>query len=443
MATVDDYPVTSAVKRVTIFSGGTAFLDGFNMIIASVALALSGSMFSPGEMGLYASMYLVGVFLAAFVGGRIGDKLGRTVIFRIAPIAIAVISIILVFVASPWVLIIGRFLTGVCIGADYPMASMVVSECNPNAYRNRSLVILMMAWYVGALAGSLVGFGLYGLGDNWPWLYATISVFAVIVAVGRMSIPETPRWLLSQGRRDDADAALKKIYGPEADVADLEAASAAAAGDDAQPEAVTLGEAFRRGYLKRFIFVCGFWVCQCIPVTAIFMFGPTIMQMFGLGEGSLSVLGTAVIYIFFMLGVAPAISRIETMSRRKTVIWTYVIMSIGLTLLGIFSDADPIFILVCFVIYSLAYGLQSVLDNTYPPELFPTEVRGAAIGTVTSISKLGGAVAAQLFPMGLAAWGLGPVVLVGAGISVIGLVISILLAPETQGKTLEEASRLD
>ncbi len=155
--TIDDYPVTSFVKRITLYSGGTAFLDGFNMIVASVALTLMGDevAFTPTETGLYASMYVLGVFLASFIGGKIGDSVGRTKIYKIAPLLVAIFSLALFVFHTPWILIAGRFVIGVCIGADYPMANSLVSELSPAAWRGKGLVILMFAWYVGALAGSL------------------------------------------------------------------------------------------------------------------------------------------------------------------------------------------------------------------------------------------------------------------------------------------------
>lgn len=437
---IDDYPVTPFVKRVTYFSGGTAFLDGFNMIVASVALTLMGDMFTPTEMGLYASLYLIGCFLAAIVGGKVGDKFGRTLIFKTAPLVIAVVSIAMLFFHAPWAVIVGRFLMGICIGADYPMASTMASEYSSAEWRGKALVILMMAWYVGALAGSLVGFLLYNVGDNWPWLLFTTAVPAVIIFLGRYSIPEPARWLVTQGRLTEADEALKKVYGAEASVDDLGDVRVAEEGEPAKKS--SLFAAFKRGYFKRFFFVVGFWACQSIPVTVIFMFGPTIMQTFGLGEGALSVLGTALIYVFFMIGVAPAIKTINGMKRRKTLIGTYVVMTATLLLLGFFADAGAIVILVIFLVYAVAYGLQSVLDNVYPPELFPTEIRATAIGSSNAMTKVINAVAAQLFPIGLAAFGLGPVVLIGGVVSAIGLLISVLLAPETQGKTLEESSAL-
>ncbi|WP_050810361.1 MFS transporter [Desulfitobacterium hafniense] len=437
--TIDDYPVTSYVKRIVIASGGTAFLDGFNMIVASVALTLMGDevAFTPAQMGLYASLYVLGVFLAAFVGGKFGDKFGRTKIYKTAPLAIVIVSVLLLFVHVPWALLVGRFLVGVFVGADYPMTNSIVSEYLPGAYRAKALVILMLAWYIGALVGSIVGFLMYGVGSGWPWLLFTPAVPAIIIFLLRLSVPESARWLVSQGRVAEAEKGLKKVFGNEADVKDLGSVVTGV-----QMKKTSLLTVFKQGYFKRFFFVAVFWVCQCAPVTVVFMFGPTILQSFGLGEGSISVLGTAIVYVFFMLGVIPAIRLIDSIPRRTTVIATFTMMAVALLLLGLFSNASPLIILILFAAYALPYGLQSVLDNIYPTELFPTEIRGTAVGTLTSISKLGGAIASFLFPIGLAGYGLGPMFIIGAVISVIGLVVSVFLAPETKGKTLEESSAL-
>ncbi|WP_455164357.1 MFS transporter [Slackia exigua] len=441
--TIDDYPVTSFVKRITLYSSGTAFLDGFNMIVASVALTLMGDdvSFSPTEIGLYASMYVLGVFLASFVGGKIGDNVGRTKIYKAAPLLVAAFSLALFAFHTPWILIAGRFAIGICIGADYPMAGAIVSEFSPIAWRGKGLVILMFAWYVGALAGSLVGFAMYTMAGGWPWLLATTAVPAILFFLGRLAVPESSRWLAEKGRIAEAEVSLEKVFGNAANIVDLSSVNKEGVEADSAPK-TSLMQAFRQGYFKRFFFVAGFWICQCAPVTVVFMFGPTILQQFGMGEGSMSVLGTALIYVFFMLGVLPAIKYIERMPRRATVITTYVVMSVALLGLGLVSNASIVLILAFFALYAIPYGLQSVLDNIYPPELFPTEIRSTAIGTLTSVSKLGGAVASFAFPIGLAAVGLGPCVIVGAVISIIGLVISVALAPETKGMTLEESSSL-
>lgn len=437
---IENYPVTSYVKRITLASGGTAFVDGFNMIVASVALTLMKGVFNPVETGLYASLYVLGVFLAALIGGKIGDRMGRTAIYRIAPLCIIVISAIMLFWHTAFALLLGRFFMGIFVGSDYPMANTIVSEWSPGAWRSKSLVILSMAWYVGALTGSIVGFCMYSAGDNWPWLLFTPAIPALIFLLLRISVPESPRWLLAQGKVKEAEHGMAKVFGITADMKNSDTIPMQKKQEQV-PE-TSLIQAFRMGYFKRFLFVTVFWVCQCAPVTVVFMFGPTILQTFGFGGGSLSVLGTAVIYVFFMLGVMPTIKLIDRMPRRKTLIVTYVFMAAALMLLGMFVDGNPAVVFILFVVYVLAYGLQSVLDNVYPPELFPTQVRSTAIGSLTSISKMGGAIASFLFPIGLESFGLSAVFIAGAVISMIGLVVSAIMAPETKGMSLEESSSL-
>lgn len=435
---IENYPISSSVKHITLASSGTAFIDGFNMIVASVALTLMNDLLNPIETGLYASLYVLGVFIAALIGGKIGDCVGRTVIYRIAPLCIIMVSLLMLFWHTAFALLLGRFLMGMFIGADYPMANTLVSEWSPGVWRSKSLVTLSLAWYVGALIGSLVGFCMYSIGDSWPWLLFTPAVPALVFLLLRTSVPESPRWLIAKGRIEDAKRGIIKVFGASVDMRNFDVVNA----EKEQAPKISLLQSFKMGYFKRFLFVTIFWVCQCAPVTVVFMFGPTILQIFGFGKGSLSVLGTAIIYVFFMLGVMPAIKFINRMRRRMTLIVTYVFMSLALLLLGLLANANPIMVLILFVIYVLSYSLQSVLDNVYPPELFPTQVRSTAIGSLTSISKMGGAIASFLFPMGLESYGLSTMFIVGAVISMIGLIVSVFMAPETKGMSLEESSSL-
>ena len=83
--------------------------------------------FTAADMGLFSSLYSIGIFVGAMFGGKIGDVLGRTVIFRLAPIIIAAISIALFFTSEPMLIIAARLCIGLLIGADYPGASTIVA----------------------------------------------------------------------------------------------------------------------------------------------------------------------------------------------------------------------------------------------------------------------------------------------------------------------------
>ena len=200
---------------------------------------------------------------------------------------------------------------------------------------------------------------------------------------------------------------------------------------------------FSPGYFKRTIFVGSFWMFQIIPVFAIYTFGPQILEAFHLGRGNLWIFGYALINIFFLLGCVPPLVLINTLGRRPLIIWSFFFMTLGLLVLGLFPQA-PAWVIICgFLVYAFFSGGPSVLDGIYPNELFPTEVRATAVGVATAISRIGAAIGTFSLPYFLQTYGIGPTMLIGTGVNFLGLVVCVLLAPETKGLTLRECSDLE
>ncbi|MGH3638908.1 MAG: MFS transporter, partial [Mycobacterium sp.] len=196
--------------------------------------------------------------------------------------------------------------------------------------------------------------------------------------------------------------------------------------------------AFKQPYGKRTLFVSLFWTFQIIPLFGLYTFGPTILSAFGMSEGS--VLGSLLISLVFLIGVLPAIKLIDRIGRRPLIIGSFALMVIPLTVLGVFPHASAVIVIVCFCAYALFSGGPSILEWAYPTELFPTEIRGTAVGLATSVSRIGAAVGTYLLPMCLHRFGVGPTMLIGAGITIAGLIVCIAWAPETKGKSLQEAA---
>jgi putative MFS transporter len=126
----------------------------------------------------------------------------------------------------------------------------------------------------GAAAAFVVAYLLRGVGrDAWRYLLASPANFAVITLLARLGTPESARWLLSKGRVEQADAAVKKVFGPQYSVADL----------PAEPEVKTsFIKVFQKPYLRRTIFVAMFWTAQVIPLFAGYTFAPDLLTSFGL-----------------------------------------------------------------------------------------------------------------------------------------------------------------
>jgi putative MFS transporter len=199
---------------------------------------------------------------------------------------------------------------------------------------------------------------------------------------------------------------------------------------------------FRQGYTSRVIYLGLLILCQVVPMYAMYTFGPMIMSAFGLGEGSLSVLGEALVSLFFLVGTIPAMYWLNSLGRRPLLIGSLALMALGLLIPGIWPGAPVVVIIAAFGIYAFFSGGPGILQWLYPNEMFPTEVRATAVGVAIAISRVGVVVSTYGLPLFLSAYGIGPTMLAGAGLLLLALVLSVLMAPETRGLTLGETSSL-
>ncbi|WP_234365008.1 MFS transporter [Streptomyces sp. RTd22] len=216
--------------------------------------------------------------------------------------------------------------------------------------------------------------------------------------------------------------------------------SVEALGADETAQGLGFTEVFRGDYLKRTAFVGLFWLLQIVPLFAIYTFGPTVLSAFGMASSSDSVIGSALISMLFLVGCVPALRLIDTLGRRRLIIWSFGLMAIPLAVLGLVPAAPVGVVLACFCAYALFSGGPSILEFIYPTELFPTEVRATAVGIGTAISRIGAAVGTYLLPIGLDRIGIGTTMLIMAAITLLGFVVCVTLAPETRGRRLAEAS---
>ncbi|MFJ2300401.1 MFS transporter [Oerskovia paurometabola] len=429
---LDDVEMTPFLKRVTLFSSGGPFLDGYVLSIIGVALIQLGPALDldatwTAVVGVAA---LVGLFLGTSVGGWLTDVIGRKKMFVIDIVAIAVLSVGTAFVGTPLMLVVMRFLIGIVIGADYPIATSLIAEFTPRKHRAISMGIVAAAWYLGANVAFLVGYLLMDVDGGWRWMLASAVVPCLVILVGRWDIPESPRWLARKGRGEEARAIVRRIFGADVEL---------------EPETTSkVGYAtlFRRGYVGKILFVGTIWMCQAVPMFAIYTFGPRIMTEFGLGAGQTATIGEMIIGTFFMVGCIPAMFWANSMGRRKLLVGSFAIMTVALAVLGILPTAAMPVVIVCLALYAFFSGGPGNLQWLYPNELFPTDVRASAVGAAMAFSRIGTVVSTYVLPGFLAAYGTRATMAAGAVISGLGLLVSVLWAPETRGLTLVEASAL-
>lgn len=434
---IEDVPINRFHQLLTVRSGGGWVMDGYVLSIIGVALVqLAAALNLDGFwQGMVAASALIGIFFGGFLGGALTDKLGRRRLYFVAPALFTVCSIAQFWVSSGEMAFLLRFLIGVGVGIEYPVAGSLLVEFLPRKHRGPRLAMLTILWFAGAALAYIAGNLILGHAgpDAWRWVLASPAIIGVALLLVRIGTPESPRWLIGKGRYAEADAVIKKVYGPKFS---LENVPEEPAGTKA-----SLLTLLRSGYGKRMLFVATFWSCSVIPVFAVYAFAPQVLQALNL-KGDWAAYGSVAITLLFVVGCIVATRIIDTVGRRPLVIGSFLLSGLAMLGLGAFPDASGVLVLTLFGLYALFIGGAQVLQLVYPNELFPTEIRASAVGMGASLSRIGAAVGTWLVPISLASWGIGATMYAAAAVTLLGLVVSILLAPETRSLSLQEAASL-
>lgn len=434
---IEDVPLNGFHQLLSVRSGGGWVMDGYVLSIIGVALVqLAEAMHLDGFwQGMVAASALIGIFFGGFLGGWLTDRLGRRRLYFVPPVIFTVCSIAQFWVQSGEMAFLLRFLIGVAVGIEYPVAGSLLVEFMPRKHRGPRLAMLTILWFAGAALSYIVGnLILSNAGpDAWRYVLASPAIIGVALFLVRLGTPESPRWLIGKGRYDEADAVIKKVYGPGFSLENLP--------EEPAGRKASLMTLLRSGYATRMLFVAVFWSCSVIPVFAVYAFAPRVLQALNL-KGDWASYGSVAITLLFVVGCVVATRIINTLGRRSMVIYSFLLSGLALLGLGAFSNASGPLVLTLFGAYALFIGGAQVLQLVYPNELFPTEIRASAVGMGASLSRIGAAVGTWLVPIALERYGIGVTMYAAAAVTLLGLVVSILLAPETRSLSLQEAASL-
>ncbi|MFE4835987.1 MFS transporter [Arthrobacter sp. NPDC056691] len=432
---IDDAPLTKFHKKLTFFASGGPFIDGYALSIIGIALItmVPGLHMNPAEIGMVGAASLVGIFFGGGVFGWLTDKIGRHKMYIADLMALAVFSVLNGFATEIWQVVLCRFFLGMAIGADYPIATSLLAEFLPKKHRGRLLGATFVVWAIGAAVAYAVGYLLRDVGpDAWRVMVASPAIFAIITLLFRLGTPESPRWLLSRGRRDEADAVIKKVYGQQYGLADI------ASDSEGPAKQVKFLDIFRGQFWKRTLFVSIFWTAQVIPLFAVYTFAPDLLGSMGMTGDANLYGGSFLISMLFVVGGVPGLWLVEKIGRRKLLLWSFGIIVVALAIPAFIPNVQAAPLFIALAIFALASGASSFLEVVYPNELFPTEVRATAVGFGTAISRVGSAANTYLMPVAILSFGAAGSLLIGAVISLAGLLATFLLAPETANRSLAE-----
>ncbi len=428
---LDNQELTRFRRKVTTLSSAGMFLDGFDLTVIAVALPVLEKEWSISGwlIGLTSSSALIGMFVGALLLGRLTDRIGRRRVYAADLIFFIVFAALAALSRNPTELIACRFLLGLAVGADYPISTSLTSEFSATKSRGRHLAYMSSFYSAGAMVAYLMGIVFSGLGnDSWRWMLLFGAVLALIVAFMRQSVPESPRWLASQGRTDEAERIMSDLVGRSAKI------------EASKPPAKSAWTALlSRQYLKATIFVCAFYFLFDVVFYGIQLYTPTVLSGITGSSEKLASVGAACISLVGMLGIFAGSFLIDSWGRRPLVLLGLSCQAVLLAVLAL--AAHPPFAIVVLL---FAAGLFSanigpgVMILLYPGELFPTSLRGAGVGFSVAASRIGAVLGVLVFPHLVDDWGLRHALWMFVGVGVLAVLLSVFMAPETKGKALDE-----
>ncbi|WP_194792435.1 MFS transporter [Pseudomonas sp. UFMG81] len=434
---IEDVPLNRFHQFLTVRSGGGSFVDGYVLSIIGVAMVqmAAGLSLSSFWQGMIAASALIGIFFGGFLGGWLTDRFGRKRVFFVGPLLFILASVSQYWVESGLVLFLLRFVVGIAVGIEYPVATSLLVEFLPKKNRGPRLATLTILWFAGAAAAYILGDLLlrHGGDDAWRLVLASPALIGAILFLIRLGTPESPRWLLSKGRASEAEAVIKGVYGNGFSLRNLP--------EEPEQKKLSFLSLLHSGYGKRMMFVAVFWSCSVIPVFAVYAFAPKVLGALNL-KGDWASFGSVAITLLFVVGCIIATRLINSMGRRNMLIHSFFWSGLALLGLGVFHAGSELLILGLFGAYALFIGGAQVLQLVYPNELFPTEIRANAVGVGTSLSRVGAAVGTWLVPMVLDSHGIAFTMYAAAAVTLVGLVVSYALAPETRSLNLQQAASL-
>lgn len=418
-------------RKVTLLSAAGTFLDGFDLTVIAVALPFLIKQWAipAGLIGLVASSAVIGMFVGSLILGHLTDRIGRKAMYVVDLICFVVFAALTALSQNVWEFVAFRFLLGLGIGADYAISPTLLAEFVPAKRRGAFVTAIGSCWFLGAVTAYVAGFLLLPLGPQaWRWMLLLGAAIAMVVIFFRAAIPESPRWLASQGRADEARAVILTLTGQP--------------GGATSPARLPWASMFKAPLLRMTVFVAGFWFCYDIAFYGISIYTPTVLKSFTHGQTGAAYLGAAIVSALGLVGALIGMSLVDAWGRRKLIIFAFAGLTIMLVALALQPHPALAALVILFGLATLFANMgPGVLDFVYPSEIFPAGVRASALGFGTAISRIGAILTIIVFPALVHDWGLQSALWLFVAAAVLGLGICIALAPETKGRTLESLTR--
>jgi MFS transporter, putative metabolite:H+ symporter len=431
LARMEAVPFSRWHIKPRVIMGCATFFDAFTALsIASAVPVLRTEWgLTTVQIGFLLTASYLGQLVGALAFGWLGERIGRIKAASLACLIMAVGDLACALSGNFWQLFTCRVLQGVGVGGEMPVAATYINELSRAHNRGRFFLAYELIFPLGFLAAGILGAQLVPM-YGWQSLFVVGTIPGFIITFLLLRLPESPRWLISKGRLEEAEQIIKEIE------ASTDKRSPVAVAPVSQKKS-RWSELFSPVYLHRTLIVWVIWATTYGVTNGMNTWMPTIYtSVYGLPlQDALNrgLLTNAMQVLVLLV----CIFVIDIVGRRAWMTGCFIVGGLLLLPLAIFGAGD----VTTFMIFAtLSYGIMSTINTVlylYTPEIYPTRMRAIGTASGTAWLRVASAAGPTVVAVTMASGGIQPVFLLFAGVALIGAVAATQTI-ETRNRRLEE-----
>lgn len=438
------------VTLVSIVAALGGLLFGFDTAVVSGAIGFMKEKFGLNEfqVGWAVSSLIVGCILGAALTGIIADKFGRKKVLIAAALLFIIGTLGSAIPSTFSGYIIARMIGGLGIGITSTLCPLYNAEIAPAKYRGRLVALNQLAVVTGIFVVYFVNMGIAGMGDHawgvenaWRWMFGVGVIPGVLFLVLLFFVPESPRWLITQGRPADSLPILVKIHGEELarqEVLDIK--------ESIKEKQGSLRDLFKPGL--RLALIVGVMLAvlqQVTGINAVMYYAPEIFKQAGAGTNGALVQTIMVGFINFIFTIL-ALWLIDRVGRKALLLIGSSLMAVCLLVIGFAfqtGHTSGLLILISILVYVAAFAISlGPVVWVIMSEIFPNHIRGKATAIASMMLWLADYVVSQSFPPLLSSAGPAITFWIFGVLALFTFLFTWRVVPETKGKSLEQIEEM-
>ncbi len=443
IARIEAVPFSRWHLRLRLIVGSATFFDAFDALSLAFVLPVLVRLWhiSPSEVGVLIAIGYVGQFLGALVFGSMAESHGRVPAAAACVAVMSVMSLGCAISGSFYVLLVFRFVQGIGVGGEVPVAAVYINELSKSHGRGRFFMLYELIFPIGLMMTGQIGAVLVPM-FGWRVMFLIGGIPGLVIAFLLLRLPESPRWLISHGRLAEAEIIVKEIEAssdrrvtPTTLVGQAASApsSSPGPGESRSKWTALLSSAYR----ARTVVAWTLWWSAYFITNGLNNWMPTLYNnVYHLNLQQSLRAGTLanVAQVIVLIGCAFLIDQV---GRRR---WTLACFVGGGLLLAVLGSSSAHSVRTVITLVTLSYGVIGSANTVlylYTPEIYPTRIRAIGTGAATCWLRLASAVGPLLVGYLVTAHSIQSVFLMFAAVAVVGALAATHML-ETQNRRLED-----